>query len=216
MSTIRFCEVRDCKNIHVAHGLCDKHRQRLKKHGHLKQARPEDWGQKEKHPLMGTYRWMKKMEAKFSICKEWKDFWKFVEDVGNRPSEKHQLRRIDRHGNYSPENCKWVKIEPNKNKADYAKQWRKNNPDKVKNNELRKKFGITLEDYNKMYEEQNGCCKICNSSYSKEKQALSVDHCHITGKVRGLLCNTCNRALGMFKDSQEILESAAKYLKVNN
>jgi len=206
------CEVKDCSSNAVAHGLCDKHRKRLSRHGHLKQTRSKDWGQKEKHPLYSTWSWMKRMEAKFSICKEWKDFWKFVEDMGERPSPNHQLRRLDKYGNYSPENCDWLETKPNRDRAKYARQWRKDNPDKVKNTELRKMFGITLEDYNRMYGQQKGCCKICNKHSDDEKQALAVDHCHTTGKVRGLLCKDCNRALGMFKDSVTNLQKAIKYL----
>jgi len=210
MGIPKICEVEGCEGAHIALGLCEKHYRRLKKHGHLKKNRPDDWGQKEKHPLIGTYRWMKKMELKFSVCEEWQDFWKFVEDVGERPSPKHQLRRIDSQGNYSPDNCQWVEIKPNQNRAEYTKEWRKNNPDKVKNNELRKRFGITLEDYNNMLEAQNHKCKICGGTDSH--QALSVDHCHTTGKIRGLLCTDCNKGIGMFKDNITLLQSAIEYL----
>ena len=152
------------------------------------------------------------MSAKYSICEEWEDFWKYVKDIGERPSSLHQLRRIDNKGNYSPDNCKWVETKPNQKPADYQKQYRKDNPEKIKNNELQRRFGITLEDYNKMLEDQNGCCKICNVHHTEEKQALSVDHCHTTQKIRGLLCNTCNRAIGLLKDNTETLQKAIEYL----
>jgi len=207
------CEVEDCNGKIVAHGLCDKHRKRLKRHGHLKQTRPSDWGMKEKHPLYNTWCWMRKMRAKFSICGEWEDFWKFVDDVGDRPSPSHRFSRKDKYGNFSIDNFEWKETKPDTNASEYAKQWRKDNPEKVKNTELRKMFGITLEDYNKMYEDQNGSCKICNTHSTNEKQALVVDHNHTTGKVRGLLCNQCNRGIGMLKDSKDILQNAIDYLK---
>lgn len=206
------CEVENCNNIVVTSGLCDKHRKRLKGHGHLKQTHSEDWGKREKHSLYKTWSWMKGMETKYSVCDEWQDFWKFVESVGERPSTLHQLRRTDKHGNYSPDNCKWVETKPNQDRAVYAKQWRKDNPDKVKNNDLRTRFNITLEDYNIMYENQNGCCAICNKHSIDEKQALAVDHCHDTGKVRGLLCKQCNMGIGSLKDSTELLKKAITYL----
>ncbi len=79
------------------------------------------------------------------------------------------------------------------------------------------RYGITLEDYDNMLKEQGGCCAICGSSDSKchGRMNFAVDHCHETGKVRGLLCNDCNRALGLFQDSSEILDKAVKYLETH-
>lgn len=77
----------------------------------------------------------------------------------------------------------------------------------------RRKFGITVDDYNRMFKEQNGCCKICNIHQSRYKIRLAVDHCHQSGAVRGLLCDYCNRGLGLFKDNSHFLASAAQYLK---
>ena len=204
------CEVSGCDSYVKSSGLCGKHVGRLKKHGHLKQTRPDDWGKRSKHALYPTWRWMKRMSSRHSLCSTWEDFWKFVDDVGDRPSPLHQLRREDSEGNYSPQNCRWVAKKPDESKAEYAKRWRKENPDKAKNNDLRTNFGITLEDYSKMHKEQNGMCAICGSK--DDKQALSVDHCHTTGKIRGLLCNQCNRGLGMLGDTVERLRLAVDYL----
>lgn len=208
----KLCEVQDCNGKVVSHGLCDKHRKRLARHGHLRKTRPVDWGKREKHPLYHTWNWMKRMEHQNSLSDDWQDFWKFVEDIGDRPSSDHQLRRKDNKGQYSKENCKWTKIIRNQDKAEYQKQWRKKNPDKAKNIELRKNYGITLEDYNRMYEEHNGCCAICGRHSDEEHFALAVDHNHNTNAVRGLLCGYCNRALGGFQDSVDILSKAIDYL----
>lgn len=78
---------------------------------------------------------------------------------------------------------------------------------------LQNRFGITVEDYNKMLESQEGKCKICGGS---DKKRLAVDHNHLTGKVRGLLCSACNKALGGFQDSKSVLKSAIKYLEVHD
>jgi len=72
---------------------------------------------------------------------------------------------------------------------------------------------ITHETYLKMLNEQNNKCAICLISTVEYEKLLSVDHCHVTDVVRGLLCNNCNLALGGFKDSIENLENAIKYLK---
>ena len=84
--------------------------------------------------------------------------------------------------------------------------------EREKNYSLKKQFGITLDDYNTMLFEQNGCCAICNTHHTEFSKALAVDHCHETGKVRGLLCTCCNSAIGKFRDDIELLKSAIKYL----
>ena len=78
---------------------------------------------------------------------------------------------------------------------------------------LKAKYGISLEDYTELMVLQNGKCKICNAGSDKGQAGfLVVDHNHATGKVRGLLCNHCNAALGMFKDSTTLLNEAIKYI----
>ncbi len=94
------------------------------------------------------------------------------------------------------------------------KKWKSNNPDKVRNSNYKYNFSITLDDYNLMFKEQEGKCKICSSKEAKgNSKHLKVDHCHETGKVRGLLCNSCNLGLGKFKDDIKSLEKAISYLK---
>lgn len=81
---------------------------------------------------------------------------------------------------------------------------------------LQRTYGITLDDYEAMLEEQGGRCAICGSEgftmAAHHKAKLVVDHCHKTGKVRGLLCHNCNRALGLFKDSRDSLMKAIDYI----
>ena len=84
-------------------------------------------------------------------------------------------------------------------------------PENRADKNLRHKFGITLEDYDSMLEQQDGKCAICKSEDSKGKR-FSVDHNHKTGEVRGLLCNPCNVAIGLLKDSPEVIDSAKEYL----
>lgn len=78
---------------------------------------------------------------------------------------------------------------------------------------LKLRYGITLEDYNRMLAEQNECCAICSQHRSKFKNRLNVDHCHLTGKIRGLLCTDCNHGIGKLKDSTVLLAKAIEYLK---
>lgn len=77
---------------------------------------------------------------------------------------------------------------------------------------LIKKYNITEQMYNDMLIKQHNCCMICKADQKSLSKPLVVDHCHTTGKVRGLLCNNCNLALGLFKDNQSILLEAIQYL----
>lgn len=76
-----------------------------------------------------------------------------------------------------------------------------------------RQYGITLEQYDLMVMQQGGCCRICGTDDpGSSRKRFSVDHNHDTGEVRGLLCGSCNAALGLFKDNPDILQSAFNYL----
>lgn len=121
--------------------------------------------------------------------------------------------------------------------AERLKRWRTANPERVKkqtarrtvkqrlngtgyfsgdplvalqrrNSYLKRKYGITLEDEQRMREAQGGRCATCD-----ELAILHVDHCHITGKVRGLLCDNCNRAAGAVEDDPARLRALAEYME---
>jgi len=93
--------------------------------------------------------------------------------------------------------------------------WRKKYPQKAKNVDLKSYFGIGIEQYNEMFSKQDGRCGICRRHQSGFSRALAVDHCHNTGKIRGLLCMECNHAIGQMDDDPERLISAANYLKAD-
>lgn len=102
-----------------------------------------------------------------------------------------------------------------------AKQWRLDNPDykdryrETVRNIAYKKYGITTQDYDILFDKQKGRCAICDTDDLGKFKYFCVDHCHDTGKVRGLLCHTCNRALGLFKDDLTRLQNAVKYIGEN-
>lgn len=78
------------------------------------------------------------------------------------------------------------------------------------------RYGVTLAQYNAMLEKQGGGCAICGAVTNKNGKALFVDHCHDTGKVRGILCYRCNTGLGSFKDNAVLVAKAVSYLNGSN
>ena len=95
---------------------------------------------------------------------------------------------------------------------------KKHDPVKTRTKRIKKVFGITFDDYNRMLKSQNNRCAICNSTATgnRRHKNLNVDHCHTTGKVRGLLCHGCNSGIGSMKDDVELLDKAIAYLREMN
>jgi hypothetical protein len=112
----------------------------------------------------------------------------------------------------------WKQANPERSREG-QRQSRQKNPRVYRNKQLLWTFGITLEQYEQMEANQNGLCAICRKPEteihpnSKKLRNFAVDHDHDTGHIRGLLCNSCNRALGLFNDNPDILRSAITYLE---
>jgi hypothetical protein len=81
-----------------------------------------------------------------------------------------------------------------------------------KSRAFKRKYGISKEDFYILKFKQNNKCAICQNELENDKKS-HMDHCHNSGKLRGVLCTTCNVGLGMFKDSLLLLKSAVKYIK---
>jgi hypothetical protein len=94
-----------------------------------------------------------------------------------------------------------------------SKAWKEANPDRTrdqyKNKNLMKLYGISLAEYNEMFEDQKGRCAICEEHYP----VLCVDHCHVTGRVRKLLCSCCNASLGQLRENERIVENLLNYIR---
>lgn len=84
---------------------------------------------------------------------------------------------------------------------------------------MKSSYGLTEEDYEAMLEVQEYTCWICHKDEERKREdgtplSLSVDHCHVSGRVRGLLCTKCNTALGLFREDVEAMQRAIDYLKM--
>ena len=125
----------------------------------------------------------------------------------NRTANKYKENPELKH----QKNIEWAKNNPQKMSAISRKYHSKNKP-KEQRDKLLSRYGLTQEQYDLMCLKQDNKCSICKETCSSGKN-LSVDHCHSTGKIRGLLCKKCNLGLGNFRDSLIFLENAKKYLE---
>ena len=111
------------------------------------------------------------------------------------------------HKNYLKAICKECEVQR-------AQTWNSDNKEKLKrssrNSSFKRKYDITLDQYEDIAKSQNNKCLICEE---ETKRNLAVDHCHETGKIRGLLCMNCNIGLGHFKDDIINLRKAISYLE---
>jgi hypothetical protein len=103
-------------------------------------------------------------------------------------------------------------------KSQWAKKYRKDNPEKIYDLHLKNRYGVSLETYNAMLLEQNGLCAICGQPETRlgrgrKVRKLSLDHNHKTKKVRKLLCDSCNKAVGNVKESVDIAIKLVNYIK---
>ena len=97
-----------------------------------------------------------------------------------------------------------------------TKDWYNNNKERYYGNSIKRKYGVTLSEYNALRAKQNYRCAICGDHENDVGKKMYVDHNHDTGKIRKLLCTRCNVGIGMMRDNPEILENAAKYIRENN
>lgn len=106
-------------------------------------------------------------------------------------------------------------------KRKYDKNYKQENKEQIKAKSLKYVYGFSIEEYKHLVKTQKNKCAICKKyetlvDYRTNKiRDLSVDHCHKTNGIRGLLCSKCNMAIGLLEDNIKLLENAIKYLKNN-
>lgn len=193
----RACIHDGCEQPAFAKGLCSRH--------YVQQQ----------HPMKGMWALLRSANPD-RYPPAWDDFDIFVQQIGERPSGEHQLRRIDVDEPYSVENVKWVSYaidideedETKTRRQKYARAW-----------QLERKYKISVKRYDELLDEQGGVCAMCREpeTFVNKKtgklQDLCVDHNHTTGEPRGLLCVRCNRGLGYLRDDPALLRAGVVYLK---
>lgn len=154
----------------------------------------------------------------------WASFDAFCEDMGDIPETRLSLLSIDYLRPIGPGNFRWslpleakFDFQTRDGRIAYNRAHRAANPSLYRAKELRKNFDMEPEDYDRLLGEQLGVCAICERPESVERggksEWLSVDHCHTTGKVRGLLCTQCNHAIGKLDDDPELMRRAIAYIE---
>lgn len=95
-----------------------------------------------------------------------------------------------------------------------VKRWRENNPGKTKELQIRRKYGLSMQEYSNLIEKQQFQCAACGIGLKDlPGSEIQIDHCHNTGNIRGILCGRCNRALGLLNDDPIKTQKLADYIK---
>lgn len=93
-------------------------------------------------------------------------------------------------------------------------EYRKQNKRKIYDRRLQREYGISIDDYDRMATTQGHKCAICGGqNLGKNRSRFDVDHDHVTGQVRALLCGKCNQGIGLMQDDPDLLEKAADYIR---
>lgn len=157
------------------------------------------------------------------VCEKWKPLDDFYRMAGMRDGHRNECKACN-----LAEKKQRYQADPAKAIA-RVKEWQKANPERVKetrrlNNarpERRRKqrdtyyrrtFGISADDFDALLAEQGGGCAIC-CSVPDRAASLHLDHDHVSGELRGILCLSCNQGVGKFRDDPELLERAATYVR---
>ncbi len=130
--------------------------------------------------------------------------------------DKKRIQARIRYQNLSKQAISKIKLYRKNNQRHYTDwqiKWNKEHPTSLLTTVLKSKYGITLDYYLSLLNKQKNRCAICRKSEPFLNRRLAIDHCHRTGKVRGLLCTNCNTFLGRIEDNPKLLERAIAYVK---
>lgn len=215
---IKFCSVEGCTKEARTKGLCRNHYVRYWRNGTTDKLN----GDKRSHPLY--HLWFQRKTNNL-LCEAWLDLDTFVKDISPKPDGYYFLLQIDGTKPFGPDNFRWQENLKRK-EGETNKDWwaRKRaariaaNPAMESDRNLKRKFNLTRVEYDEKLKVQNFSCAICEEKEvsvdgrTGTLRNLAVDHCHITNKVRDLLCNRCNTTIGKAGDNPELLIKMANYI----
>lgn len=217
------CSEENCWRSLKARGWCKYHYQKYyKSHIDYKTISTENL---RKHPLYII--WWQRKESKV-LCEEWLNFQQFVHDITPKPKGNYFLVRLT-NAPYGPDNFKWqehLKRKEGESKKEwYARKWaarQLQNPGAERARNFKRKYGITIGQYNEMLEKQNFICAICNEKETSidgktgALRKLAIDHNHKTNELRELLCWRCNSTIGKINEDINLLKKMIVYLEKHN
>jgi hypothetical protein len=218
------CSKDDCDEPVHAQGLCNTHYRRQQRHGDADRTRQPHRAQSVKEAGLAEARaqmarWPE-TERTCNKCGETKSITEFAKgDRGHlRKTCKHC--KAEQHHQWRAQNPEHVKEwhrrygqTPERQEAHRTRSRHAylNDPEPHRGRRRQSRYGITAEQYDAMLAAQGGVCAICGE-VCKSGRSLAVDHDHVTGEVRGLLCGTCNRGIGYLKDDATLLKAALHYV----
>lgn len=193
------CSIESCDKPARGRGWCAMHYWRWQKYGDPDVAKPQGGQPGRRRPTdpdgfktCCTCRELKPMDAYNLLAKS----------ADGRQPRCRDCQKVA-HG-------EWYERRGDHSRA-MARKWNRENPEAAREHHFKCRYGITFAQYEEMRERQGSVCAICRQPCGTGKN-LSVDHCHTTGKVRGLLCDRCNRGLGSFDDDMGRMRAAVDYL----
>lgn len=188
------CLVEGCGKVaNAARKMCSKHYYRFNAHGD-----PETLVKK---PIRRT-----DTHKECVTCREMLPYEAFNKASRSPDGRQGMCRICTKNANGS-----WYDANRAKARED-AKRWNRENPERALDHHYKVRYGITNADYLRMFAEQDGVCAICAKPQPNGRR-LYVDHDHVTGAVRKLLCRNCNSGIGNFMEDVDLLARATEYIK---
>lgn len=217
-----FCCVEGCWELVKRKGWCGKHYQKFYKIAPDYQARDKIFeGEKRKHPFYML--WFERKQNNL-LCEDWLDFQNFIIGIGIKPGKNFLLLQIDGTKPFGPDNFRWQEHLKKKSGENNKEWWARKraarifaNPSMESDRNIKRKYNLTREQYDEKLKNQNYVCAICGNGETAPNRAsglkgLAVDHNHVTGLIRDLLCWRCNATIGKINEDIELLEKMKQYL----